>query len=139
MANTIENKENQNQLFHKRKACAIKISFPLFRKLDETIQRLKKSRNYGVSKQEWITEAIREKIAKDKVKIAKIEKNFLSSEVKPKQITLFLDVKSDNEIKKQLEVLRSAGDPTFSKKCWIIEAIKEKLSSDEKCINLNTN
>lgn len=136
MANTIENK---NQPFYKRKACAIKISFPLFRKLDETIQRLKKSRNYGVSKQEWITEAIREKIAKDKVKIAKIKKTFLASEEKPKQLTLFLDIKSDNEIKKQLEVLRSAGDPTLSKKCWIIEAIKEKLSSDEKHTKLNIN
>lgn len=136
MANTIENK---NQPFYKRKACSIKISFPLFRKLDETIQRLKKSRNYGVSKQEWITEAIREKIAKDKVKIAKIEKTFLASEEKPKQLTLFLDIKSDNEIKKQLEVLRIAGDPTLSKKCWIIEAIKEKLSSDEKYTKLNTN
>ena len=131
MANKTESKENQDQQFDKRKVCAIKISFPLFRKLDETIQKLKKSKNYGVSKQEWITKAIREKITKDKVKIAKIEKSFSASEEIPKQITIFLDVNSDNEIKKQLEALRNAGDPTLSKKCWIIEAIKEKLSSDE--------
>ncbi|MCB1073434.1 MAG: hypothetical protein KDK96_10100 [Chlamydiia bacterium] len=131
MANKTEFEENQCHSTLKRKACAIKISFHLFQTLNGTIQKLKRSKNYGVSKQEWVTAAIREKIKNDKNKIENIEKSFSTSDDPPKQITLFLDEKSDNEIKKHLKVLRNSGDPTLSKKNWIIEAIKEKLSRDK--------
>ena len=74
--------------------------------------------------QKWITEAIREKI--DKSRVAKD----LQSEQRPEEmrIAIFIDEKMMQEIEPLLNGHRTLGDAAYSRKSWIIDAIKEKLS-----------
>ena len=117
-----------------RKGCALKVSSFLFSKINDKISILKHLRNYSVSKQEWISEAIKEKLERDSKKIRQIKEIINNSPVQKsasKQITLFIDSTSDKEIDSHLDVLKQVGDPSIPKKSWIIEAIKEKLSKEK--------
>lgn len=120
-------KKASNRPFQKRKSYTFKIGFSLFQRLDNILQNLTQIKNYEVTKQQWVTEAIKEKNKRDMAQLEKVK-----AKTGPiKRITIFIDEISQHEIQKQLETLKQSSDPCLTQNSWIIEAIQEKLARDE--------
>lgn len=105
------------------------MSTHLFDLLKSKIFKIKSQENYSCTRQQWINQAIREKIEIDKEKY-KRNNTALKRQLKQKRLSLLLEDKVIQEIDALLKARRLLGDISFSKKSWIIEAIKEKLSRD---------
>jgi len=120
-------KKIQSRSSPTRKSYTFKIGFSLFQRLDKIVQNLTQIKNYEVSKQQWVTEAIKEKTKRDAVQIEKVK-----AKAEPlKRVTILIDETSQHEIQKQLETLRQSNDPCLTQNSWIIEAIQEKLAREE--------
>jgi hypothetical protein len=93
------------------------------------VLKIKSQENYSCTRQQWINQAIREKIEIEKEKQKK-NNTVLHKESRQKRLSLLLEDKVVEEINALLNERRAMGDVSFSKKSWIIEAIKEKLARD---------
>jgi hypothetical protein len=113
----------------KRKSFPLTISTHLFDLLKSRVLKIKSQEDYSYTRQQWINQAIREKIEIDKEKQKK-NSTVLYKQPKQKRLALLLEDKIVEEIDALLSERRALGDVSFSKKSWIIEAIKEKLSRD---------
>lgn len=113
----------------KRKSFPLTISTYLFDLLKLRVLKIKSQENYSCTRQQWINQAIREKIEIEKEKQKKIN-TVLHKESRQKRLSLLLEDKVVEEINALLNERRAMGDASFSKKSWIIEAIKEKLARD---------
>ena len=113
----------------KRKSFPLTISTYLFDLLKLRVLKIKSQENYSCTRQQWINQAIREKIEIEKEKQKKIN-TVLHKESRQKRLSLLLEDKVVEEINALLNERRAMGDVSFSKKSWIIEAIKEKLARD---------
>lgn len=113
----------------KRKSFPLTISTYLFDLLKSRVLKIKSQENYSCTRQQWINQAIREKIEIEKEKQKKIN-TVLHKESRQKRLSLLLEDKVVEEINALLNERRAMGDISFSKKSWIIEAIKEKLARD---------
>ena len=113
----------------KRKCFPLTISTHLFDLLKSRVLKIKSQEDYSYTRQQWINQAIREKIEIDKEKQKNIN-TVLYKQPKQKRLALLLEDKIVEEIDALLSKRRTMGDVSFSKKSWIIEAIKEKLSRD---------
>lgn len=111
----------------KLKNYPLKISEPLFNRVDKHIQLLKHLDNRSQNKQRWIIEAIKENLAKDE------EAGF---PIMPKARNISL--KFDETLSKQLErkvglVKKTKG--SYSLKTLILDAIEEKLQKEKRLSN----
>ena len=113
----------------KRKSFPLTISTHLFDLIKSRVFKIKSQENYSCTRQQWINQAIREKIEIEKEKQKKIN-TVLHKESRQKRLSLLLEDKVVKEIDALLNERRAMGDASFSKKSWIIEAIKEKLARD---------
>ena len=113
----------------KRKSFPLTISIYLFDLLKSRVLKIKSQENYSCTRQQWINQAIREKIEIEKGKQKKNNAG-LHKQAKQKRLALLLEDKVVKEIDALLNERRAMGDISFSKKSWIIEAIKEKLARD---------
>ena len=113
----------------KRKSFPLTISTHLFDLLKSRVLKIKSQEDYSYTRQQWINQAIKEKIEIDKQKQKKNSTVFYK-QPKQKRLALLLEDKIVEEIDALLSERRVMGDVSFSKKSWIIEAIKEKLSRD---------
>lgn len=113
----------------KRKSFPLTISIYLFDLLKSRVLKIKSQEDYSCTRQQWINQAIREKLEIEKEKQKKIN-TVLHKESRQKRLSLLLEDKVVEEIDALLNERRAMGDVSFSKKSWIIEAIKEKLARD---------
>jgi len=110
----------------KRRSFPLTISLRLFDLLGLEVLRIKSRENYSFTRQQWITQAIRGKIQKEKLRHKK-NKIATHRQSTQKRLSLLLEDRLIKEIDASLKERREQGDVSFSKKSWIIEAILEKL------------
>lgn len=102
---------------------AFKMCEDIFSRLDNHIQILKRLDNTSTSKQRWMTEAIKEKLEN--------EKKLTSDQLpKDKHVSVRVEKNLAIQIEKNVEKYR-VFRRSFSKKQWLIDAICEKLLSEE--------
>lgn len=103
-------------------AYTVTISPHIHERLERHILILKKLIDRSATKQRWLIDSIREKLAKD-----------ASNQQVPKANTL--NVKIDDELDKQvlkrIEFIKKFRF-SYSKKQWLVDAVLEKLERDEK-------
>ena len=94
----------------------------LFSRIEANVQ-LRKLEKHSSTKQQWIKEAIKDKLLKDKNDPEHIPENkYLRIEIEP---TL------QDDIEKRVELLKQRSGRNYSTKKWMIEAFHEKLERDE--------
>lgn len=99
----------------------ITISPHIHERLERHILILKKLVDRGMTKQRWVTSAIREKLEKDS-----------SDEQLPKATTLSVKIEADLEksIFQRIEYVKQFRF-SYSKKQWLVDAIIDKLDREE--------
>lgn len=106
------------------KNCSIRIGERLYKRINKHVQllkHLKKTQN----KQDWIEQAILEKLAKE-------EEGDISESVSPeKHLSFKIQSQIDAKIENRVEFIKKIRG-SFSKKQWILEAVYEKLDLEEK-------
>jgi hypothetical protein len=100
----------------------VNISPILHHKLDQHIFLLKKLFKTGKTKRDWLTEAIEEKLAREEPKRV-VDKE--------KRVGLRLDLMTNKKLEERVEMIRRFRY-SYSKKQWIVDAIYEKLDSEEE-------
>ena len=104
----------------------IKISENLHSKVSRQLQLSKQIEGKSQSKQEWVREAIEEKLkqeANDAFDINKIHQE--------KYLRIDIDDQLDQKVQIQLDLNRKFR-PSFTRKEWLLEALNEKLARDGK-------
>lgn len=105
------------------KGYTVKIDEQLFKRLEKHIKVLKRIEQTGISKQTWITDAIKEKLAKDK------DPGNMDLP-KERHLTLKINDPINEKIDAKVNILKQL-QASYSKKKWLLEAIYEKLESEE--------
>jgi hypothetical protein len=95
----------------------------LVKRLDTHLKILKAVDRETTDRKDWVVNAIRNKLKKDKAK------NSLSLN-KPKYISLNLDAEIVEELDKRMELIRKYSGFSSQKK-WILEAIEEQFEREE--------
>ena len=116
---------NQNQIIPKQKKnIMIKVTEKIYNRVDSHVRILKHLAKYEHSKNSWIVEAVREKLER--------EKKLKNSNIpKDKNLNLTVDVSLDNELQRQIDIIKTFKPQGFSKKQFVLEAIFEKLEAEE--------
>jgi hypothetical protein len=95
----------------------------LYNRFNKHIHLLKRLDNSSISKQSWITEAIKEKLEQEK-------QSSPESLARDKHISFRVEKQLSKSIEKSVETIRMFRR-SFSKKQWFVEAIYEKLEREE--------
>ncbi len=115
-----------------RKSFPLTISSLLFEEIEATVKKIKTEEDYSCSKQQWILQAIREKIKREKERL--LEDQINSANKAPsdrKRMSLMIEEELVEEINSLVQIKRNQGDNSFSKKSWITEALLEKLEAEK--------
>lgn len=105
----------------KQKQYPLRVGERLYKRIDEHVFFLK-SQSRRQSKQKWITEAIQEKLEKEKrTRLPKIPRT--------KSISIKIESSVSKELEEKVDFLKKMkGSHTL--KNWLIDAIEEKLESE---------
>jgi hypothetical protein len=104
----------------------VSISPHLHNRLDKHIFILKKLVRTGHTKQQWLVEAVEEKL--------KNEKSSQTQDIeKEKRVSLRIDVLTKKILEEQIQLIRCFRT-SYSKRKWILDAIQEKLDLEEVSI-----
>lgn len=101
----------------------LRISPSFSERIDGHLLALKKMKKQRTKKQEWIAEAIIEKLQRDK--------NDLAQEESEKRLNLPVSSDLAQMVDSRIEILRRMGI-SRSKNRWVIDAIAEKLDRESK-------
>ena len=106
---------------------SIKLNNDVLTEIDNAILRLKKeNKDLKHTKQRWITAAILDKINRGKKNRTR---NKNSQAKKKGHLSIILTEKSYNDFEKDVLFYKTI-DETYTKKKWILEAIKEKIEKE---------
>ena len=106
---------------------SIKLNNDILSEIDNSILKLKeKNKDLKHTKQRWITAAILDKINKGKKDKAR---NKIPPTKKKSHLSIILTEKAYNDFEKDVLFYKTI-DETYTKKKWILEAIKEKLEEE---------
>ncbi len=105
------------------KAYSLRLGRHLFEKLNKHVTLLKLIEGKRKTKQEWIAEAIREKLEREP------DPEHCASYT-PKVITIRLDEDTDRSLESKVDMLKRMHG-NFSKRQLLVEAIQEKLENEE--------
>ena len=120
-------KEDRDTQFDRFVQTSFKLDNDLVSKIDDSILKHKQGKNsLKYTKQIWMAEAIRDKISKSKKGLPKSK---LSNAKRRKNLSIVLSERTYNDFKKDVSFHKTA-DETYTKKKWIIEAIKDKLEKE---------
>jgi hypothetical protein len=100
----------------------VSISPILYHKMDQHIYALKKLLNSRQTKNDWIAEAVAQKLARDSAK---------DDRYKDKPICIKIDPLTREKLEKRVQNIRSLRY-SYSKKQWVLDAIHEKLGNEEE-------
>ena len=103
------------------KSYAIRIDDHLHRKLEKHLKILKFIEHQKQSKQNWIVEAVKDKLKRD-LDLKEIPKD--------KRLVFKIDNTLSKQVSKQVDILKKFKN-SYSKKQWFVEAINEKLEKEE--------
>lgn len=113
---SVDHSENQNKVRH-----CISISEFLHKKLEKHLLVLRKLLRPGHTQEKWIMEAVQEKLLRD---------NPQKKSKKNKRICLLLDKMTNKLLEDRINAIRPFHS-SYSKKKLILEAIMERLESEE--------
>lgn len=108
-------------------------SFPLvvndllLKRIDEEIAKFQNRTGVRISKQQWIEAAIDEKIKTEKLN----PPNSPLLKTKKRSLTLRLKKATVEHIRLQVDFLKHSSFGSYTNKQWILEAINEKICSDD--------
>lgn len=97
------------------------ISPVLHNKLDQHLLVLRKILKFGLTKQDWLVEAVQEKLLRDTPE-RDIEKN--------KRINLRMDQLTNKLLEQRINLIRPFHN-SYSKKKLLLDAIQERLDQEE--------
>ena len=104
----------------------MKIDNDVLLKIEKSISNFKKAhKDKKLTKQIWIASAIQDKVKKDKPK--NCEKKLPYK--RKKNVSLILTEELHHELEENV-TFQKAKDETYTKKKWILEAIKEKFKKE---------
>lgn len=101
------------------------ISDNMYEKIGKIISILKYVNNKPYTRQDFVMEAIREKMEND-------AKNPLSICRPSKAVYIKIDADIESEISKQVSLIKKYSNNSYSKKRWIEEALLKKIDIEEK-------
>lgn len=112
----------------KRSSFAVRVNYSTAERLENLVSNIKAKKNYSFSKQQWITDAIREKLESDQ---RLIKKTKFPKKVKiDKRLFCLIDEGLLEKLNGHLKHLQDSCDITASKNSWITQAINEKMEND---------
>lgn len=103
----------------------LRVGPSLSSRLEDHLYLLKKIGGSRVTKQNWIIEAIREKLDRDVAESVPCQAN------KDRRMVLKLDPNTLETLKSRIDLSRRIG-ASYSKNKWVLEAIDEKLEKESK-------
>lgn len=118
--------ENHSKI--KKSNLTIRVNYSLAEKLEGRISFIKIKKNHSFSKQQWIVDAIREKLASDKRLLKKAQ--FPKKGKIDKRLNCSIDENLLQLLNEHLDHIQKSCDITTSKNSWIAQAINEKLEKE---------
>lgn len=112
---------------HATKRQNVVLSSFIYLKLNNHLEKLKKSSGKFISSQRWINNAIKNKLENSKNQIN-------TEDSKNKPISITIDLKSLKRISEHVEILK-LNNGFYSKSKWIVEAILEQLEEEQRLLN----
>lgn len=115
--------EPTNDEIEGKKHYGFKIGEALYNRLDKHIRILRHINKSNVSKGDWLSNALKEKLARE---------SSPSFDNIPKERYLNFKVEKElgDDIEKRIELIKKFRD-SYSRKQWVLEAIYEKLEKEE--------
>ncbi|MDX8430198.1 MAG: hypothetical protein SNF33_00075 (plasmid) [Candidatus Algichlamydia australiensis] len=112
----------------KMSSVSIRVNYSTASKLEALISHIKAHKNHSFSKQQWIIDAIREKIENDKRLLKKTK--FPKKGNVDKRLNCKIDEKLLSLLNEHLDTIENSYSIKTSKNSWISQAINEKMERD---------
>jgi hypothetical protein len=117
--------KNENKKIESHIIFPVKVGNHLFSRLVEHINELAFLKNVQISKQDWLAEAIEEKLQSDKDQLGDDE------QLRQKSVFPKISKRLNDELESRVNVFKQSRI-SYSKKQWIVDAIYEKLDRDTR-------
>lgn len=111
---TDSQEEVENKFLH------LQVGEHVYDKIHNHVRKLKYLKNPSLTKRAWLHEAIRDKLNREK-KVSDLPRK--------KYLSIAIDPELNKELEKRIALIRKFIP--VSKKSWVLEAILEKLESDQ--------
>ena len=106
------------------KTIAMRIGENLYNRLNKIVRLIKHLDNHGQTKQNWMAEAVKEKLERE------LEQDVIDI-CRERFIQVKLDQTLNERVNEHVDGLKN-NRISFSKKHWLVEALYDKLDRDEE-------